>query len=124
MDNKISWLHGWANQWILPHHPAAETAAPPGNPEIVPTIQSESCYWKEWPLVKQILCYQGGHTPASGGQWGLSSQHPVPQWNRSYQTCGGPCMVQHTGLGGLPDRTNGRALAQCSSAWHMRAAFS
>ena len=32
-----------------------ETTAPPGNPESVPAMRSESWYWKEWPEVKRIL---------------------------------------------------------------------
>ena len=102
VDDKQPWLHGWASLWRSPHHPPAETAAPPGNPESVPAVRNESWGWKEWPVVKRRLCRRGGRTPASGGQWRLSSQHPEPRCNRSYRPCGGPCMGRHTGLGGLP----------------------
>ena len=42
MGNTLSWLRGWASPWYPPNHPRAETTAPPGNPESVPTVQSES----------------------------------------------------------------------------------
>ena len=56
MDDKITWLSGLASQRCPPHHPSAETAAPPANPESVPAIRSESWHSKEWPVVKWSQC--------------------------------------------------------------------